>query len=68
MTKWKDNKDVDLLSSNHLRAEFATMVKLRRKHAEKLKEEMRNTVRVLTYQNEMKGVDLKIKSLLYSKL
>jgi hypothetical protein len=56
--KWKDNKDVHLLSSKHERVNIIAMGKLRRKRGQEPQEEIRKPKPVLDYQDGMKGVDL----------
>jgi hypothetical protein len=56
--KWKDNKDVHLLSSKHERVNITARGKLRRKRGQKPQEEIRKPKPVLDYQDGMKGVDL----------
>ena len=54
----KDNKDVYLFSSKHVRAEITQTGKLRRKSVEKPREEIKKPMPVLAYWDGMKGLDL----------
>jgi hypothetical protein len=56
--KWKDNKDVHLLSSKHERVNITATEKLRQKRGQESQEDIRKPKPVLDYQDETKGVDL----------
>jgi hypothetical protein len=56
--KWKDNKDVQFLSSKHETADIIPTGKLRRKRGQQPREEIHKPRLCLEYQDGMKGVDL----------